>query len=185
MSKNRKISSRALGLAAVTGALVVVPFGIAGTASAAPAHDWDGVAQCESGGNWHIDTGNGYYGGLQFTQSTWRANGGTGMASQASKDEQVRVAENVLNSQGQGAWPVCGKYLRWGPSSQEAVTKPAPVPQAAPAPAAPPAPAPGSREALIAQAESTGNQVAKELGFVDQYQQLLHQNDGLIQSLGR
>ena len=181
MSKNRKISSRALGLAAVTGALVVVPFGIAGSASAAPAHDWDGVAQCESGGNWHIDTGNGYYGGLQFTQGTWAANGGTGMASQASKDEQVRVAENVLNSQGQGAWPVCGKYLRWGPS-QEAATKPAPAPQPAPAPAAP---APGSREALIAQAEGAGDQVAKQLGFGDQYQQLLHQNDGLIQSLGR
>jgi len=181
MSKNRKISSRALGLAAVTGALVVVPFGIAGSASAAPAHDWDGVAQCESGGNWHIDTGNGYYGGLQFTQGTWQANGGTGMASEASKDEQVRVAENVLNSQGQGAWPVCGKYLHWGATSQEAAPKPAPAPQ----PVQAPAPAPGSREALISQAEGTGDQVAKQLGFGAQYQQLLHQNDGLIQSLGR
>jgi resuscitation-promoting factor RpfE len=185
MNKNRKISSRAVGLAAVTGALVVVPFGMAASASAAPAHDWDGVAQCESGGNWHVDTGNGYYGGLQFTQSTWRANGGTGLASNASKEEQVRVAENVLSSQGQGAWPVCGKYLRWGPSSQESATKPAPAPQAAPAPAAPAAPAPGSREALITQAEGTGDQFAKQLGVGAQYQQILQQNSGLIQSLGR
>lgn len=181
MNKNRKISSRALGLAAVTGALVAVPFGIAGTASAAPTHDWDGVAQCESGGNWHTNTGNGYYGGLQFTQSTWRANGGSGMASQASKEEQVRVAENVLNTQGAGAWPVCGKYLRWGATSspEAAAPKPAPVP------AAPAAPAPGSREAMIAQAEDTASQVAKKLGFDAQYQQALQQNTGLIQSLGR
>jgi len=181
MNKNRKISSRTLGLVAVTGALVAVPFGIAGSASAAPAHDWDGVAQCESGGNWHTDTGNGFYGGLQFTQGTWQANGGSGRADAASKDEQVRVAENVLNTQGQGAWPVCGQYLRWGPSSQEATSKPAPAPQAVPAPA----PAPGSREAMVAQAEGTGDQVAKQLGFDAQYQQILQQNTGLIQSLGR
>lgn len=66
MNKNRKISSRALGFAAVAGALVAVPFAASTTASAAPAHDWDGVAQCESGGNWNINTGNGYYGGLQM-----------------------------------------------------------------------------------------------------------------------
>ncbi|MQY22870.1 transglycosylase family protein [Nocardia macrotermitis] len=182
MNKNRKISSRALGFAAVTGALVAVPFGIAGTASAAPTHDWDGVAQCESGGNWHINTGNGYYGGLQFTQSTWRANGGAGLASEASKDEQVRVAENVLNSQGAGAWPVCGRYLRWGPTpAPEAAAAPKP----APAPAAPAAPAPGSREAVIAQAQDAGSKVAKQFGFDSQYQQVLQQNSGLIQSLGR
>lgn len=178
MNKNRKISSRALGFAAVTGALVAVPFGIAGTASAAPTHDWDGVAQCESGGNWHTNTGNGFYGGLQFTQSTWHANGGSGMANQASKDEQVRVAENVLRSQGPGAWPVCGKYLRWGATSSPEAA----APQAAPKPAAP---APGSREAMIAQAETTGSQVAKQYGFDAQYQQILQQNTGLIQSLGR
>ncbi|WP_216897797.1 transglycosylase family protein [Nocardia alni] len=182
MNKNRKISSRALGLAAVTGALVAVPFAFAESASAAPAHDWDGVAQCESGGNWHTDTGNGYYGGLQFTQGTWRANGGTGMASSASKDEQVRVAENVLDTQGSGAWPVCGKYLRWGPSTQVA-PKPAPAP--APEPAVVPQPAPGSHQAMILQAEGTGTQMAKQLGFDPQYQQLLQQNSSLIELLGR
>ena len=66
---------------------------------------------CESSGNWSINTGNGYYGGLQFSQSTWEANGGSGSASNASRDEQIRVAENVLATQGPGAWPVCGQYL--------------------------------------------------------------------------
>ena len=74
-------------------------------------HNWDAVAQCESGGNWAIDTGNGYSGGLQFTQSTWEANGGTGTPAAASREEQIRVAENVLASQGIGAWPVCGGNL--------------------------------------------------------------------------
>jgi hypothetical protein len=71
--------------------------------------NWDAIASCESGGNWGISTGNGYGGGLQFTPSTWRANGGSGSANGASRDEQIRVAENVLHSQGIGAWPVCGR----------------------------------------------------------------------------
>lgn len=71
--------------------------------------NWDAIAQCESGGNWGISTGNGYAGGLQFTPSTWRANGGSGSPSGASREEQIRVAENVLHSQGIGAWPVCGR----------------------------------------------------------------------------
>lgn len=62
--------------------------------------NWDAIAQCESGGNWSINTGNGYYGGLQFTAGTWRANGGSGSAANASREEQIRVAENVLRSQG-------------------------------------------------------------------------------------
>jgi hypothetical protein len=66
------------------------------------------MAQCESGGNWGADTGNGFYGGLQFTPATWAANGGTGAPSAASRDEQIRVARNVLQTQGIGAWPVCG-----------------------------------------------------------------------------
>ena len=71
--------------------------------------NWDAIAQCESGGNWGINTGNGFSGGLQFTASTWRANGGSGSAQGASREEQIRVAENVLHSQGIGAWPVCGR----------------------------------------------------------------------------
>jgi hypothetical protein len=80
----------------------------------APAHraysvNWDAIAGCESGGNWGISTGNGYAGGLQFTPSTWRSNGGSGSPNGASREEQIRVAENVLHSQGIRAWPVCGR----------------------------------------------------------------------------
>jgi len=71
--------------------------------------NWDAIAACESGGNWSINTGNGFAGGLQFTQSTWRANGGSGSPANASREEQIRVAENVLRTQGIGAWPVCGR----------------------------------------------------------------------------
>lgn len=81
-----------------------------GTAQAAPAAVWDRVAQCESGGRWNINTGNGFYGGLQFTASTWKAFGGLAYASRADRAtrlEQIAVAERVLAGQGWGAWPVC------------------------------------------------------------------------------
>jgi resuscitation-promoting factor RpfE len=71
--------------------------------------NWDAIAACESGGNWAINTGNGFFGGLQFAPGTWRANGGSGAANAASREEQIRVAENVLRTQGIGAWPVCGR----------------------------------------------------------------------------
>lgn len=86
-------------------------------ANAGPAHNWSGVAQCESSGDWHINTGNGFYGGLQFVQSTWDAYGGQRYAARAdlaSESAQIAVAERVLASQGVGAWPVCGKYLTGG-----------------------------------------------------------------------
>ena len=79
-----------------------------GTAAADNGVNWDAIAKCESGGNWAINTGNGYYGGLQFSPATWKSNGGTGMPHQASRAEQIRVAENVLRTQGIGAWPTCG-----------------------------------------------------------------------------
>jgi len=72
---------------------------------------WDRLAQCESGGNWAINTGNGYSGGLQFSPGTWQANGGSGSASNASRAEQIRVAQRVLASQGWGAWPSCSAGL--------------------------------------------------------------------------
>lgn len=90
-----------------TACVIAASIALSPTASASP--NWDAVAQCESGGNWAINTGNGYYGGLQFTLGTWRSNGGSGMPHQASRAEQIRVAENVLRTQGIGAWPVCGK----------------------------------------------------------------------------
>jgi hypothetical protein len=78
------------------------------------AHDWDAVAACESGGNWSINTGNGYYGGLQFSPSTWDAFGGSAYAPRAdlaAKSQQIAVAERVLAEQGPGAWPTCGANL--------------------------------------------------------------------------
>lgn len=72
---------------------------------------WDQVAACESGGNWSIDSGNGYYGGLQFNLGTWRSNGGSGYPHQASKLEQIRVATNLYNVRGRSPWPHCGRYL--------------------------------------------------------------------------
>jgi hypothetical protein len=84
---------------------------LVGTAAASPGENWDAVAQCESGGNWAINTGNGFFGGLQFTLPTWRANGGLGNPAHASRAQQITVAERVLRSQGIGAWPVCGKRI--------------------------------------------------------------------------
>lgn len=72
---------------------------------------WDKLAQCESGGNWSINTGNGYYGGLQFSLSTWRAYGGSGYPHKASREEQIRIAKKVQASDGWGAWPGCSSKL--------------------------------------------------------------------------
>ncbi|MEU9702367.1 transglycosylase family protein [Streptomyces sp. NPDC047981] len=114
--KHRRPSkaTRAVALAGVAGVAVAAPLMGAGTASAATVSEWDKVAQCESGGNWSINTGNGYYGGLQFSNSTWAAFGGTAYASsadQASKSQQIAIAEKVLAGQGKGAWPSCGVGL--------------------------------------------------------------------------
>jgi len=83
---------------------------VATDASAASVSTWDKVAACESSGKWNINTGNGYYGGLQFAQSTWTGYGGQAYASRAdlaTKREQILIAEKVLKGQGPGAWPVC------------------------------------------------------------------------------
>lgn len=105
-----------------------------GTSAAQSGVDWDAVAQCESGGDWAIDSGNGFYGGLQFSPATWHANGGTGMPNQASREEQIRIAENVLRTQGIGAWPVCGKASGTPfAASAPAAGAPAPTPAATPA----------------------------------------------------
>lgn len=104
--------SRAIARIAVIGVIALsAPLAVAGTASAEAASPWDRLAKCESGGNWGINTGNGYYGGLQFNARTWRAHGGTGMPHKASKAEQIRVAQKVLKTQGWGAWPSCARKL--------------------------------------------------------------------------
>lgn len=112
-------------------------------ASAAPDSDWDRLAQCEAGGNWHINTGNGYYGGLQFSAGTWRAHGGGEFAPlphQATREQQIAVAERTLAAQGWGAWPACSARLGLNsaptPRNVSASAPAAPKP-AAPKPAAP------------------------------------------------
>jgi len=84
------------------------------TPPVASGNDWDAVALCESGGNWSINTGNGYYGGLQFSSSTWLAFGGAAYAPRAdlaARSQQIAIAEKVLAAQGPGAWPTCGRNL--------------------------------------------------------------------------
>src|SRR5919199_1870927 len=134
-------TKKALAKAPVAAGATVVGFGVLGSpaqALAATTHDWTGVAECESGGDWSINTGNGYYGGLQFSQSTWAGLGGTALAPRAdlaTPAEQVQIAEKVLATQGIGAWPVCGKNLAAGTTAAAAA-----APAAAPStPRAPPA----------------------------------------------
>lgn len=111
LMKNSKITRyvrRGLAAAVVAGAGLT----FAGPgAQAADASTWDALAQCESGGNWNTNTGNGFSGGLQFTPSTWAAYGGTGSPENASREQQIAVAEKVLAGQGWGAWPACSAKL--------------------------------------------------------------------------
>lgn len=96
--------------AGVTGSAIAIPLLGAGGAQAAEATTWDRVAECESGGMWSADLGNGYYGGLQFSQDTWSAYGGTAYAPRAdlaSRSQQIAVAEKVLDDKGPQAWPSC------------------------------------------------------------------------------
>jgi resuscitation-promoting factor RpfA len=135
--RHRKPTSSSISVAKVAFTGAVIGGGslaLAGQAQAAPDSEWDQVARCESGGNWAINTGNGYQGGLQFSPGTWAAHGGTryaAAANMASKDQQIAIAEHVLATQGKGAWPVCGRGLS-GATPRNVVNEPAP---AAPAPA--------------------------------------------------
>jgi resuscitation-promoting factor RpfA len=107
MTRASRLLSR-MGIATVATMVLAAP------AFASPAHldPWDLVAQCESGGNWSANTGNGYSGGLQFSPRTWRAYGGgayAGTASQANRSQQIAIAEKVLRAQGWKAWPACSR----------------------------------------------------------------------------
>jgi len=97
------------GRSAVVGGIVAAAMALStGVAGAAPEPNWDAVAQCESGGNWAANTGNGAYGGLQFKPATWAAFGGTGNPAAASKQQQIAVADRVFAEQGLDPWPTCG-----------------------------------------------------------------------------
>ncbi|ORA39858.1 transglycosylase family protein [Mycobacterium aquaticum] len=124
MSTIRSALIRGFWLAAVTAGLMLAPLAVSTATAGADTVNWDAIAACESGGNWSTDTGNGAYGGLQFKPATWAAHGGVGSPATASREEQIRVAENVLATQGLGAWPKCGAQAG------------APAGWAAPAPAA-------------------------------------------------
>ena len=134
--RHRKPTTSSVGVAklAFTGAVIGGGgIALAGHAAAAPDSEWDRVASCESGGNWGINTGNGYHGGLQFSQGTWAAHGGgeyATSANQATRDQQIAVAERVLASQGRGAWPVCGRGLSG--ATPRNILADAPAPEAPP-----------------------------------------------------
>ena len=190
--------------AARRGATVVAisAAGLALSATAAnattSASTWDALAQCESGGNWAINTGNGFSGGLQFTPSTWAAYGGTGSASDASREQQIAVAEQVQAAQGWGAWPSCAAQLglsggATGAAPQSVPVQSAPV-QAAPVQAAPaqsvtveavPAAAPAAKhvtavalsgDTYTLQAGDTLSIVAEKLGIDGGWQHLADAN---------
>ena len=123
------IIRRAIGAGA--GLALSLGIGLAGAVPAeAAASVWDKVAQCESGGNWKINTGNGFYGGLQFAAGTWKAYGGKTYASQAhlaTKTEQIAIARRVLAGQGPGAWPTCGRRAGLTKANGNASAKAAPA----------------------------------------------------------
>jgi nucleoid-associated protein YgaU len=121
----RTAARRGMTVAAISAAGVALS---ATGANAATTSTWDALAQCESGGNWAINTGNGYSGGLQFSQSTWAAHGGTGSAATASREQQIAVAEQVQASQGWGAWPACAAKLGLSGGGGAAAAAPQSVP---------------------------------------------------------
>jgi resuscitation-promoting factor RpfA len=117
-SPRHRAQTRSLRKAAVIAATAVaVAAPVSSTLSSANAatdRTWNRLAGCESGGNWHINTGNGYYGGVQFSESTWLAYGGGSYAHRAdlaTREQQIAIAEKVLKGQGWGAWPACSARL--------------------------------------------------------------------------
>ncbi|MHC3475119.1 transglycosylase family protein [Streptomyces sp. 7R007] len=167
-----RTTSRTTKTAVLAGAaLLAAPLGLlaaAGNAAAADGGVWDRIAQCESGGNWHINTGNGYYGGLQFSAGTWRAYGGTAYAptaAQATREQQIAVATKVQQAQGWGAWPVCsaraGAYgsAPAAASGSSATTKSAPSAQQK---QSQPAKAPVRSQGHTARSASRGDYTVRE-----------------------
>ena len=110
----RTRSFRVSSVAAAAGLATMAGIATSGAASAADGATWDRVAACESGGDWSINTGNGFYGGLQFAPQTWDSFGGREFAEtadRATREQQIIIAERVLAVQGPGAWPTCGGPL--------------------------------------------------------------------------
>ncbi|MCV7258427.1 transglycosylase family protein [Mycobacterium shimoidei] len=141
--RHRKPTNVNVAKIAFTGAVIGGgSMALAGHASAATDGEWDQVARCESGGNWSINTGNGYQGGLQFNRGTWAAHGGGEFAPSAhlaTREQQIAVAERVLATQGRGAWPVCGRGLSAATPRNVLADAPVNAPEDDPAPNAEPA----------------------------------------------
>ncbi|MGP4032917.1 LysM peptidoglycan-binding domain-containing protein [Pseudarthrobacter sp. 1C304] len=161
---------RGATLAAVTMAGVALSASAANAAvpSTTSSTVWDSLAQCESSGNWGINNGNGYAGGLQFSPSTWAAYGGTGSAANASREQQIAVAERVQAGQGWGAWPACAAKLGLSggavaPQSAPQAQAPAPAKATAKAPVrsvAPKAAAPAPAAKAVAPAKAAPRHAA-------------------------
>ncbi|MCK0517547.1 transglycosylase family protein [Williamsia sp. DF01-3] len=176
---------------AVIGGGATLAFAGGGNAGAATDAEWDQVASCESGNNWAINTGNGYQGGLQFSPSTWTGHGGgefAPSADQATREQQIAVAERVLASQGPGAWPTCGTGLSGAtPRNAPAAAPSLEIPAAPAAPQAPDLAAQTDEiandlksvfndptvHALIDQANAAGDLDAGTIAFYNQYRDIL------------
>lgn len=157
MQKNNKALKNVMGGLATLGLAGAGFMAVAPAASADTASDWDRLAECESGGDWSINTGNGYYGGLQFSQQSWEAVGGSGLPSDASKEEQIQRAEQLRQMQGWGAWPSCSAQL--GLSGE-----PSGTPAAAEASEQQ---APTQQEAQVETSQSSGQEAAEQSAPVE------------------
>ncbi|MEU6879046.1 transglycosylase family protein [Streptomyces sp. NPDC046712] len=173
------------------GAGMALPLVGAGTAQAASLDVWEKVAACESSSNWRINTGNGYFGGLQFSQSTWERYGGTHYAPRAdlaSKDQQIAIAEKVLKGQGPEAWPTCAP--RAGLGQEKSGVRPASLPaqrtaperrtSAAPPPAATPTTVPTVREMYTVAPGDSLSRIAREERVKGGWQRLYEANRAVV-----
>ena len=185
---------RGVTLAAVSAATLALSATAANAATSTST--WDALAECESGGNWSTNTGNGYTGGLQFSDSTWAAYGGTGSAANATREQQIAVAEQVQASQGWGAWPSCASQLGLSGGGGATAVAPQSVPvesvpaQSAPAVQAPAVEAPTdavaasqhaapvalSGETYTLEAGDTLSTAAEKLGIEGGWQSLADAN---------
>lgn len=158
-AKNKSIATKFAASTVAVGAAAAI---MTPNAAAAPDSDWDRLAQCESGGNWAINTGNGYHGGLQFNAQTWQAYGGgefAPTANLATREQQIVVAERTLAQQGWGAWPACSASLglNSAPTPRDASAAAAPAEEKA----APEAPA-DAPQAVQEAAEEPTDELASD-----------------------
>lgn len=185
--KHRKPSAATKNIArvAVAGMAVGAPLAIAATpAQAESGTNWDAIAQCESGGKWSTSTGNGFSGGLQFTPSTWKAYGGKGSPQNASREEQIQVAEKVKDGQGMGAWPVCSKKAGASGGKTKSTAKKAPqkltTKQAPKQESAPAGPKSNPNGDYTVAPGDTLSKIAQQTGAQGGYQKLKDLNKGFI-----